>query len=55
VPGSDEHVDFELNKGIDSNFYQELVSVDASSQQINFLAPVQHKLVATPDLDSLFE
>ena len=53
LPGQDSYVDLELNKGIHTNFYQELVSVNTASQDIHFLAPVQHKLVATPDLDSL--
>ena len=46
-------MDLELNQGIKTNFYQELVSVDAEKEAIHFLAKVQTKLVATPDLDSI--
>jgi hypothetical protein len=53
LPGQTEFVDLELNKGIQPNFYQELVSTDARKGTIHFLGPVQHKLVATPDLDAL--
>ena len=53
LPGQDSYVDLELNKGIQTNFYQELVSLDAQTKSVHFLAPVQHKIVATPDLDSI--
>ena len=56
LPGTDAgHVDLELNEGIKSNFYQELVAVDSVNNDIHFLAPVQHKIVATPDLESILE
>lgn len=53
LPGQTEFVDLELSKGIQPNFYQELVATDASKGQIHFFGPVQHKIVATPDLDAL--
>ena len=53
LPGQKNFVDLELNQGIKTNFYQELVSVDAEKDSIHFLAKVQTKLVATPDLDSI--
>ena len=40
--------------GIQANFYQELVSLDVKKKELHFLAPVTDKLVATPDLESLF-
>lgn len=43
-------VDFDLNRGIQANFYQELVSLDAHRNELHFLAPVSEKIVATPDL-----
>jgi hypothetical protein len=49
------HVDFELIKGIQTNFYQELVSAHPSKKEVQFLGPVNHKLIAVPDLDSLFD
>ena len=53
LPGQKNFVDLELNQGIKTNFYQELVAVDAEKEAIHFLAKVQTKLVATPDLDSI--
>ena len=53
LPGSDKFADLEINQGIQSNFYQELVSVDAQARKLNMLAQIKHKLVATPDLDSI--
>ena len=47
-------VDFDLNRGIQANFYQELVSLDAHNNELHFLAPVSEKIVATPDLQALF-
>eukprot|EP00347_Sterkiella_histriomuscorum_P015718 403355942 len=49
-----QYIDFELIKGIQTNFYQELISVDVQKSQAHFLAPLNHKLIATPDLDSIF-
>ena len=54
LPGQDDYVDLEMNRGIQPNFYQELVSVDIETQKMHFLSKVQHKLVAIPDLDQLF-
>jgi len=51
LPGQASFVDLELNQGIKTNFYQELVAVNSAQSAIHFLAQVQHKLVATPDLD----
>jgi hypothetical protein len=45
------HVDFEIIKGIPTNFYQELVSAHPSRQDLHFLGQVNHKLIAVPDLD----
>ena len=42
-----------VNQGTKSTFYQELVAVDPDKNAFSFLAPAQHKLVATPDLDSI--
>ena len=53
LPGQESYIDLELNSGIQTNFYQEIVSVDGESKNMHFLAPVQHKIVATPDLDSI--
>ena len=53
LPGEDSFVDLELNPGIQTNFYQEIVAVNSESKNMHFLAPVQHKIVATPDLDSI--
>ena len=56
LPGSSTgHVDLELNEGIKSNFYQELVAVDSKNSDIHFLGKVEHKIVATPDLESILE
>ncbi|CDW74297.1 UNKNOWN [Stylonychia lemnae] len=52
---NDLYVDFELTKGIQTNFYQELISVDLQAQRAHFMAPINHKLIATPDLDSIFQ
>lgn len=38
LPGENEYVDFELNKGIESKFYQEIIACDR--QNLHFLAPV---------------
>ncbi len=48
-------VDFEVIKGIPTNFYQELVSAHPSKKDLHFLGPVSHKLIAVPDLDSIFQ
>ena len=53
LPGQSDFVDLELNKGIQPNFYQELVATDSGKGSIHFMGPVQHKIVATPDLDAL--
>lgn len=50
----DRFVDFDLNKGIDSNFYQDLISLDSEKSEMHFIASVNQKLVATPDLEALF-
>ena len=47
-------IDFEVNKGIESKFYQEAVSVDPVSKQIHILAPVERKIIVTPNVESLF-
>ena len=49
------HVDFEVIKGIPTNFYQELISAHPSKKDVHFLGPVNHKLIAVPDLDAIFE
>ena len=54
MPGSEAFVDLEVNKGIESTFYQELISIDGKNKQAHFLGALKQKLVATPDLDSLF-
>ena len=48
------HVDYELTKGIATNFYQELVSAHPSRGDVHFLGQVNHKLIAVPDLDQIF-
>lgn len=40
LPGSKDYLDLELNKGIQPNFFQELVAVDSKSQSMHILAPV---------------
>ena len=37
LPGSSDFVDLEVNKGIQPNFYQELVSIDPTSKEMHFL------------------
>ena len=54
LPDSADFADLEINKGIDATFYQELISVDGATQRTHFLSQLTKKLVATPDLDSLF-
>ena len=44
-------IDFELIKGIQTNFYQELIKVDKENNTAHFLAPLSQKLIAIPDLD----
>jgi len=51
---NDTSVDLELNKGIDSNFFQELVCLDPAKKEMHSLGRVTQKLVATPDLEALF-
>jgi hypothetical protein len=53
MPSEDgnSHVDFELIKGIETNFYQELVSAHPSQKNVHFLGQVNHKVIAVPDLD----
>ena len=53
LPGQEDYVDLELNQGIKTNFYQEIISVDAQNKKLHFLSSVKNKLVATPDLDSM--
>jgi hypothetical protein len=48
------HIDYELTKGIATNFYQELVSAHPSRGEVHFLGQVNHKLIAVPDLDQIF-
>lgn len=56
LPGQENnYVDLELNEGIKTNFYQEVVSVDSETRNMHFLAQVKHKIVATPDLDSILD
>ena len=50
----DKFIDFDLNRGIQANFYQELISLDIPKNELHVLAPVTDKLIATPDLESLF-
>eukprot|EP00354_Favella_ehrenbergii_P012279 CAMPEP_0170465136 /NCGR_PEP_ID=MMETSP0123-20130129/9591_1 /TAXON_ID=182087 /ORGANISM="Favella ehrenbergii, Strain Fehren 1" /LENGTH=68 /DNA_ID=CAMNT_0010730953 /DNA_START=1887 /DNA_END=2093 /DNA_ORIENTATION=- len=40
LPGQQNYVDLELNEGIKTNFYQELVAVDAEKESVHFLAKV---------------
>jgi len=47
-----QHVDYSLEEGIRSGFYQEVASLDGD--QMCILGQVQNKLVATPDLQTLF-
>ena len=56
MPSEDgnSHVDFELIKGIETNFYQELVSAHPSQKNVHFLGQVNHKVIAVPDLDQIF-
>jgi len=54
LPDCEEFADLEVTRGIDATFYQELISVDGKNARANFLAKLTKKLVATPDLDSLF-
>lgn len=49
-----EHIDFEVIKGIETNFYQEIVTAHPSKPNVNFLGPLNHKLIAVPDLDAIF-
>ena len=49
------HVDFEVIKGIQTNFYQELISAHPTKDSVHFLGPVTQKLIAVPDLDSIFD
>ena len=51
---SNSHIDFELIKGIPTNFYQELVSAHPTRSDLHFLGPVNHKFIAVPDLDAIF-
>lgn len=53
MPSEDgtSHVDFELIKGIETNFYQELISAHPSKKDVHFLGQVNHKVIAVPDLD----
>ena len=53
-PDSDTHVDLDVSKGIQSNFYQELMSLDSTKGKAHFLTPVTNKFVMTPNLESLF-
>ena len=53
-PDSDTHIDLDVNKGIQSNFYQELMSLDSNKSKAHFLTPVTNKFVMTPNLESLF-
>lgn len=50
----DDFTDFELIKGIETNFYQEVISAHPSKQEVHFLGPINHKLIAVPDLDQIF-
>jgi len=54
MPDCPDFVDLEVNKGIESTFYQELIAIDGKKKQAHFLGQLTQKLVATPDLDSLF-
>lgn len=36
----DRFVDFDLNKGIASNFYQDLISLDSEKSELHFIASV---------------
>jgi hypothetical protein len=37
MPDSPQFVDLEVNKGIESTFYQELISIDGKRKQAHFL------------------
>ena len=38
LPGQENFVDYELNKGIAGNFYQEIVSVDSQNRELHYLS-----------------
>lgn len=48
------HVDLRLGKGICPGFAQELVWLAPEARELNFLAPISQKFVATPDLSHMF-
>lgn len=37
MPDSPQYVDLEVNKGIESTFYQELINIDGKRKQAHFL------------------
>ena len=52
IPSSESgYIDLLLSKGIAPNFYQELVSAHHVKNEMHFLGQVNHKVIATPDLD----